>query len=75
VAGHSLRIKLDQGLCEGYGTCAVEAPELFELDDLGYASLTGDGSVPGPLEVKARRAIAYCPMHAIQQDEQGPADS
>jgi ferredoxin len=70
-----MRITLDQELCEGYGTCAVEAPELFELDDLGYASIVGDGSVPGPLEAKARRAIAYCPVGAIQQDDGEPAGS
>ena len=41
-----LRIRLDRTMCDGFGICAKHAPEYFSLDDWGYASLIGDGTVP-----------------------------
>jgi ferredoxin len=41
------------------------APELFELDEMGYAHEIGDGIVPAGLEEKAWLAQANCPEIAI----------
>ena len=41
-----MRIRLDRTLCDGFGICAKHAPDYFSLDDWGYASLIGDGTVP-----------------------------
>src|SRR4029450_9169829 len=41
-----MRIKLDRTLCDGFGLCAKHAPEYFSLDDWGYASLVGNGTIP-----------------------------
>lgn len=60
-----MRIRLDRTLCDGFGICANHAPEQFSLDDWGYASLTGDGSVPDDQREAARRAILDCPVHAV----------
>lgn len=60
-----MRIRLDRTVCDGFGTCAMHAPELFSLDDWGYASLTGNGEVPPGLEDAAHRAILDCPVHAV----------
>jgi ferredoxin len=60
-----MRIRLDRTICDGFGTCAQHAPDLFSLDDWGYASLVGDGTVPPGDEDDVHRAILYCPVHAI----------
>jgi ferredoxin len=60
-----MKIRLDRTVCDGFGTCAKHAPEQFSLDDWGYASLTGDGSVPADQRDAVRRAILDCPVHAV----------
>lgn len=60
-----MRIKLDRTVCDGFGTCALHAPETFSLDDWGYPSLVGRGEVPPDQEAGVRRAILDCPAHAI----------
>ena len=60
-----MKIKLDRTLCDGFGTCAIHAPNTFSLDEWGYASLIGPGSVAEEDEDGARRAILDCPVHAI----------
>ena len=60
-----MKVKVKQALCEGFGTCAKHAPEVFLLDEWGYASAAGDGSVPPGAEDRVRRAIVDCPVHAI----------
>jgi ferredoxin len=47
------------------------APELFDVDDYGYATAAGDGTVPAELEGKAKLAAANCPEFAvIVEDEE-----
>jgi ferredoxin len=60
-----LRIRLDRTLCDGFGICAKHAPEYFSLDDWGYASLIGDGTVPEKDRDAVMRALLDCPVHAI----------
>jgi ferredoxin len=60
-----MRISVDSDKCEGHNRCYSLAPELFEVDDYGYASAKGDGTVPPELEDKARLAIDNCPEFAI----------
>lgn len=60
-----MRIKLDRTVCDGFGTCALHAPEMFSLDDWGYPSLRGGNEVAPENEAGVRRAILDCPAHAI----------
>lgn len=61
-----MRIKLDRTVCDGFGACAVHAPEVFSLDDWGYPSLVGgEGEVAPEREAAVRRALLDCPAHAI----------
>jgi ferredoxin len=60
-----LRIRLDRTLCDGFGVCAKHAPDYFSLDDWGYASLIGDGTVPEKDRDAVMRALLDCPVHAI----------
>jgi ferredoxin len=60
-----LRIRLDRTLCDGFGICAKHAPGYFSLDDWGYASLIGDGTVTEKDRDAVMRALLDCPVHAI----------
>ncbi|MGE2728775.1 ferredoxin [Mycolicibacterium vaccae] len=60
-----MRIKLDRTRCDGFGICAKHAPEYFSLDDWGYASLIGDGTVAEADRDAVLRALLDCPVHAI----------
>jgi ferredoxin len=61
-----LRIKLDRTVCDGFGVCGIHAPELFSLDEWGYATLVDrSGEVPARYEAQVRQALASCPVRAI----------
>jgi ferredoxin len=60
-----LKVRLDRTMCDGFGICAKHAPEYFSLDDWGYASLIGDGTVPEADRDAVMRALFDCPVHAI----------
>ncbi|MCB1250904.1 MAG: ferredoxin [Acidimicrobiales bacterium] len=64
-----MRIHVDADKCQGHNRCYAIAPELFDVDDLGYATALNDGVVPAELEEKARLAVANCPEYAITIEE------
>jgi ferredoxin len=64
-----MKIRLDRTVCDGFGPCAKHAPGYFSLDDWGYASLTGDGSVADDDCNAVVRALLDCPVHAIRADD------
>ncbi len=63
--GLLVRISVDADKCQGHNRCYSLAPELFDVDDYGYATAAGDGEVPAGLEDKARLAAANCPEYAV----------
>ena len=64
-----MRVTVDQEKCQGHNRCYSLAPELFDVDDEGYAREVGDGQVPVELEAKARLAVSNCPEYAITLEE------
>jgi ferredoxin len=68
VAGHEerqvlgLRIRIDRGLCVGFGDCVEGAPEAFVLDDEGLAVFKTPDAVERARLVAACDA---CPVDAI----------
>ena len=64
-----MRIKVDTEKCQGHNRCYSLAPELFDVDDYGYAKEIDDGTVPPELEDKAKLAAANCPEFAISIKE------
>jgi ferredoxin len=64
-----VRVKVDSEKCQGHNRCYSLAPELFEVDDFGYATEVGDGTVPAEQESQARLAAANCPEFAITIEE------
>jgi ferredoxin len=59
------RLRVDGKKCQGHNRCYTLAPELFDLDEYGYAHERNDGVVPAELEEKARLAVTNCPENAI----------
>ena len=62
-----MKIRLDRTVCDGFGPCAKHAPGYFSLDDWGYASLIGDGTVADDDHDAVTRALLDCPVHAITE--------
>ena len=64
-----MRIAVDADVCQGHTLCAMNAPDLFELDDDdGHARALVD-VVPPAHEAAARLAAAGCPERAITLSE------
>lgn len=59
-----LRLRVNPIRCAAFGFCAEYAPELFGLDEWGYAWLHRQ-EVPPELETLAQEAAALCPTRAI----------
>lgn len=60
-----MRVRIDSSKCTGHGQCAANAPDVYELDDLGYA-VPLDTDVADGLEEQARLGAGACPERAIE---------
>jgi ferredoxin len=60
-----VKVRVDPTLCQGHNRCYALAPDLFVLDESGYASAVGDGSVPPGREEAAELAAENCPEMAV----------
>ncbi|MCW5253190.1 MULTISPECIES: ferredoxin [unclassified Streptomyces] len=60
-----MKAHVDATRCQGMGVCAEICPSVFLLDDWGFASAAGDGSVSAADETAVRDAAARCPEKAI----------
>jgi ferredoxin len=58
-------VHVDPDKCEGHTRCYGIAPDLFELDDLGYAHEIGDGAVGVDALERAELAVKNCPEYAV----------
>lgn len=61
-----LRLSVDSDRCQGHNRCCALAPELFTVDELGFAQVKDDGRVPVELESKALLAVRNCPEYAVR---------
>lgn len=64
---------VDNEICAGHGNCTAICPEVFELDDDGYAKVIVD-VVPVQLEAAVRTAADQCPERAISITDDAPGD-
>jgi ferredoxin len=60
-----LRVEVDSDRCQGHARCWSICPEVFSLDDDGYAFVR-DAAVPSEFEESVAKAAATCPERAIQ---------
>ena len=51
-----MKVRVDAGVCAGFGVCLGLCPEVFELHDDGYAIVRVD-EVPQKLEDAVRKAL------------------
>jgi ferredoxin len=69
--GAVVKVRVDPEKCQGHNRCYSLAPELFDVDDFGYATAAGQGVVPPELEDKAKLAAANCPEYAVLLEDEG----
>jgi len=59
-----VKVTIDTGKCAGHARCNAVAPEVYALDDDGYA-LPFDGEVTPEFEAATREGAEACPERAI----------
>ena len=64
--GKRMRLVVDDEKCQGHNRCRLLAPDLVEIDDLGFAHAKGDGLVPEAQAEAARKAVRNCPEFALR---------
>jgi len=63
-----LRLRIDPIRCTAFGFCAELCPELFDLDEWGYAWLKA-AEVDAEAAALVRQVAACCPRRAILIEE------
>jgi ferredoxin len=63
-----VKVIVDQERCSGHARCHAIDPDLFQLDDVGYSSVTSV-EVPAGREQAARDAVLSCPEMAIRVED------
>ena len=64
-----MKVRVDAGVCAGFGVCLGLCPGVFELHDDGYAIVRVD-EVPQELEDAVRKAVSQCPSRAISLSDE-----
>jgi len=64
-----VKVRVDPSLCQGHNRCYALAPDLFVLDEAGFSSAAGDGTVPPGREEDAELAADNCPETAVLLDD------
>jgi ferredoxin len=59
-----MKVIVNTDACTGHARCNALAPEVYELDDNGFNSIT-ELEVPAGLEAAAQRGAQACPERAI----------
>ncbi len=68
-------VHVDPDRCQGHNRCHAIAPDLFDVDDLGFAHEVGDGHVTPDQEHRAQLAVQNCPEMAISLTDHSVARS
>ncbi len=67
-----LVLRVNPILCDAHGLCAELLPERITLDEWGYP-IVDEAPVPRSLEPHARRAVAACPVLALNLERRRAA--
>jgi ferredoxin len=57
-------VRIDAARCQGHGKCVLEAPEIFDADEQGYAVLT-EPEFPNEMRASAQQCVDDCPEGAL----------
>lgn len=69
----ALRVIVDSDRCQGHGRCHALAPEVFDLDAVGYSAVTEGLELADDLADLVLRAARGCPERAITVEGEGSA--
>lgn len=64
-----MKVKSDVKKCEGFASCMIIAPDVFDLDDDNIVTVLDD-TPPENLRGEVEEAIRSCPRSAIWLDAQ-----
>ncbi|NNH70859.1 ferredoxin [Nocardia uniformis] len=59
-----MKLSIDTKKCSGHARCFAVAPDVFDVDDSGYA-VPIDRAVDVPLDPAVEAGIAACPERSI----------
>ena len=60
-----MRFVVDRALCQGHNRCAALLPDVFDIDDDGFARVYDDGEVPDDVAEVATDVVDSCPEGAV----------
>lgn len=60
-----MKITVDLELCQGHGQCEDAAPEVFVVNDEGFAELRVDEVTDAEMVRKVQDAETRCPANAV----------
>jgi ferredoxin len=60
-----MRVSVDTDVCEGYASCTLEAPQVFDLDEDDNVVVLLMPNPPEDMRTEVARAARLCPTHAI----------
>lgn len=66
MTANRIRLVVDEEKCQGHNRCRLLAPDLVEIDDLGFAHAKGEGAIVPEQADKARLAVKNCPEFALR---------
>ncbi|MEU6230620.1 ferredoxin [Streptomyces sp. NPDC047042] len=58
-------VSVDTTRCQGHARCFAFAPDVFDMDDEGYAFVPDEHSNVAEVTSDLRQAVANCPERAI----------
>lgn len=61
----TVKLTVDNGVCEGHGQCNMVNEELFTLDEDGYSTIGKGKPVPAGMEDDADAGVYNCPVGAL----------
>jgi ferredoxin len=59
------KLALDEGKCQGYANCLIEAPEIWDFDEDTDTAVMRVEHPPADLRDKAEASVRGCPASAI----------
>jgi ferredoxin len=64
-----MKVRVDEDLCAGCGTCAEMCPQVFEMEDDLAKVIIGDKPIPEEYDALCRETADSCPVEAIIIEE------
>ena len=61
-----MKVVVNWPLCDGNGVCAIEAPEVFSLDDQDQLIVAEDQDIDPAALPKVEAAVRLCPKQALR---------